>query len=320
MELRHLGESGLVVGAVGLGCNNLGRPGTPTESIAGARALVHAALDAGVSLFDIADVYGAPRGRSEELLGQALAGRRDHAVIATKFGMDMQGGSGPDFGARGSRGYIRRAVEASLRRLNTDWIDLYQLHRPDTGTPIAETLSALDDLVRDGHVRYAGVCNLAAWQLADAAWIAKTNNVVSPVTAQNHYSLLERDAERELLPACERFGLSLLPYFPLANGLLTGKYTRDQPPPAGSRLANRQRLIDDAPWHKIEKLRALASSRGITMATLAIGWLAAQPAVGSVIAGATTPNQITANSNALHWQPTPEDLEAVDKICPPTRR
>jgi aryl-alcohol dehydrogenase-like predicted oxidoreductase len=317
VELRHLGESGLVVGAVGLGCNNLGRPGTPAESLAGSRTLIHSAIDAGMSLFDVADVYGAPRGRSEELLGQALAGKRDLAVIATKFGMDMQGANGQDFGARGARRYIRRAAETSLRRLGTDWIDLYQLHRPDPGTPIAETLAALDDLVRDGLIRYAGVCNLAGWQLADAVWTARTKNISGPVSSQSHYSLLERDAERELVPACDRFGLSLLPYFPLANGLLTGKYTRDQPPPTGSRLANRQRMLDDAPWHQIEKLRAFAGERGITMATLAIGWLAAQPAVGSVIAGATTPDQVKSNAAAIRWKPTPDDLTALDEITPP---
>ncbi|WP_436493054.1 aldo/keto reductase [Actinokineospora sp. HUAS TT18] len=319
MELRHLGESGLVVGAVGLGCNNLGRPGTPAESLAGSRALVHAALDAGMSLFDVADVYGAPRGRSEELLGQALAGKREHAVIATKFGMDMQGGNGPDFGARGARRYVRKAAEASLRRLGTDWIDLYQLHRPDPSTPIAETLAALDDLVRAGMIRYGGVCNLAGWQVADAVWTARTTTTPVPVSSQDHYSLLERGVEREVLPACDRFGLSLLPYFPLANGLLTGKYTRDQPPPAGSRLANRQRLLDEAPWHKIEKLRAFAGERGITMVSLAIGWLAAQPAVGSVIAGATTPDQVAANANAIRWRPNADDLVVLDEICPPRR-
>ncbi|SDC78235.1 aldo/keto reductase [Actinokineospora iranica] len=320
MELRHLGESGLVVSAVGLGCNNLGRPGTAAESLAGSRALVHTALDAGVTLFDVADVYGAPRGRSEELLGQALSGRRDHAVIATKFGVDMQGANGPDFGARGSRRYLRQAAEASLRRLGTDWIDLYQLHRPDPGTPLAETLSALDDLVRDGLVRYAGVCNLAAWQIADVGWTARTERLRPLVSSQNHYSLLERETEREVLPACAKFGMSVLPYFPLANGLLTGKYARDVEPPQGSRLAGRQRLLADAPWDRIEKLRAFAEERGITMATLAIGWLAAQPAVGSVIAGATAPEQVLENARAARWRPTAEDLAAIDEICPPMRR
>jgi aryl-alcohol dehydrogenase-like predicted oxidoreductase len=320
METRHLGDSGLVVGVVGLGGNNLGRPGTAAESVSGARALVGAALDAGITLFDVADVYGAPRGHSEELLGAALAGRRDRAVIATKFGVDMQGGNGPDFGARGARRYVRLAAESSLRRLGTDWIDLFQLHRPDPATPIAETLAALDDLVRAGTVRYAGLCNLAGWQLADASWVARTAHLAGPVSAQAQYSLLERDTEREVIPACRRFGLGLLPYFPLANGLLTGKYLRGRPPPEGSRLAGRTRLLADAPWDRIEKLRAFADERGISMTTLAIGWLAAQPGVGSVIAGATTPEQVAANAAAVTWRPAAEDLLAIDEICPPGRR
>ncbi|MBA8929182.1 aryl-alcohol dehydrogenase-like predicted oxidoreductase [Kutzneria viridogrisea] len=320
MEQRRLGDSGLVVSAVGLGCNNLGRPGTATESLAGARAVVEAALDNGVMFFDVADVYGAPRGRSEELLGQALSGRREHAVIATKFGVDMQGVNGPDFGARGSRRYVRRAVESSLRRLNTDWIDLYQLHRPDPATPLEETLSVLDDLVHEGKIRYVGHCNLAGWQLADAAWSANSANVAAPVSAQNHYSLLEREVEREVVPACQRFGLGLLPYFPLANGLLTGKYSREGQPPAGSRLAGRDRLLADAPWDRIEKLRAFAEERSMPMAQLAIGWLAAQPTVGSVICGATNPDQVRANAKAADWTPLPEELDVIDEICPPGRR
>jgi 1-deoxyxylulose-5-phosphate synthase len=320
VETRHLGDSGLVVSLVGLGGNNLGRPGTAAASLAGARALVGAALDAGVTLFDVADVYGAPRGHSEELLGQALSGRRDQAVIATKFGVDMQGANGPDFGARGSRSYVRRAAEASLRRLGTDWIDLFQIHRPDPGTPMEETLAGLDDLVRAGKVRYSGLCNLPGWQLADTMWKARTGGFAVPVSTQGHYSLLEREAERELIPACQRFGLSLLPYFPLANGLLTGKYARGVEPPEGSRLAGRTRMLADAPWDRIEKLRALADELGITMATLAIGWLAMQPGVGSVIAGATTPAQVTANAAAVGWRPTADDLLAIDEICPPARR
>jgi len=320
VELRHLGESGLVVSVVGLGCNNLGRPGTAAESLAGSRALIGAAIDAGINLFDVADVYGAPRGRSEELLGQALSGRRDHAVIATKFGVDMQGANGPDFGARGSRRYVKRAVEASLRRLGTDWIDLYQLHRADPETPVEETLGALDDLVREGLIRYGGVCNLAGWQIADAVWLSRTRHVLAPIAAENHYSLLEREAERDVIPACERFGLGLLPYFPLANGLLTGKYHRDTEPPANARLAGRTRLLADAPWDRIEKLRAFADERGIPMATVAIGWLVAQRPVGSVIAGATTPEQAVANAGAAQWHPTPDDLRLLDEICPPGRR
>jgi aryl-alcohol dehydrogenase-like predicted oxidoreductase len=309
-----------VVSVVGLGGNNLGRPGTAAESLAGARALVSAALDAGITLFDVADVYGAPRGRSEELLGQALANRRDRAVIATKFGVDMQGANGPDFGARGSRRYVKLAAEASLRRLGTDWIDLYQVHRLDPGTPLEETLAGLDDLVRAGSIRYAGLCNLAGWQLADAHWKARTAGLTGPVAAQSQYSLLERDAEREILPACHRFGLSLLPYFPLANGLLTGKYLRGVDPPPDSRLAGRSRLLADAPWSRIEKLRAFADERGISMSTLAIGWLAARRGVGSVIAGATTPEQVAVNAVGAGWQPSAEDLLAIDEICPPSRR
>lgn len=320
MDQRRLGDSGLVVSAVGLGCNNLGRPGTATETLAGARSVVDAALDAGITFFDVADVYGAPRGRSEELLGQALSGRREHAVIATKFGMDMQGANGPDFGARGSRRYVRRAVESSLRRLGTDWIDVYQLHRPDPQTPLEETLSVLDDLVREGKVRYIGHCNLAGWQLADAAWTAGTSNLTAPVSAENHYSLLERESEREIIPACQRFGLGLLPYFPLANGLLTGKYERDAKPPEGSRLAGRERLLADAPWERIDRLRRFAEERDLSMVELAIGWLAAQPAVSSVIAGATSAEQVRQNATAADWLPTPADLSEIDVICPPGRR
>jgi aryl-alcohol dehydrogenase-like predicted oxidoreductase len=320
VEVRRLGGSGLAVSVVGLGCNNLGRPGTATESLAGTREVVDAALDAGINLFDVADVYGAPRGRSEELLGMALSGQRDRAVIATKFGMDMQGVNGPDFGARGARGYVRRAAESSLRRLGTDWIDLYQLHRPDPDTPIAETLDALDDLVTAGKVRYVGHCNLAGWQLADAAWAGRSHGLAAPVAAQNHYSLLEREAEREIVPACRRFDVALLPYFPLANGLLTGKYRRDQEPPAGSRLAGRHRLLADAPWDRVEALRSFAKERELPMTTVAIGWLAAAASVGSVIAGATSAEQVTANAAAAGWRPSPEDLSRLDEICPPGRR
>jgi 1-deoxyxylulose-5-phosphate synthase len=319
VEQRRLGESGLVVSVIGLGCNNLGRPGTATVDELGARAVVDAALDSGITLFDVADVYGSPRGRSEELLGDALAGRRDRAVIATKFGMDMGGANGPDFGARGSRRYIRRAVESSLRRLRTDWIDLYQLHRPDPVTPIEETLAALDDLVRAGKVRYIGHSNLTGWQVADMAWTARSKNMCSPVSSQNHYSLLERDVEREVVPACERFGLGLLPYFPLASGLLTGKYSADSPPPERSRLASRERILSEAPWPRIEGLRSFAEKAGITLLDVAIGGLAAQPTVASVIAGATTPSQVRANASAGSWRPGPDELAAIDEICPPGR-
>lgn len=306
-----------MVSAIGLGCNNLGRPGTAAESPAGARAVVDAALESGITFFDVADAYGAPRGRSEELLGQALSGRRERAVIATKFGMDVQGDGGPGSAAGGSRRYIRRAVESSLRRLGTEWIDLYQLHRPDPVTPIDETLSTLDDLVREGKIGYVGVCNLAGWQLADACWTASTAGGARPVSAQNHYSLLSRDAEREVVPACRRFGVGLLPYFPLANGLLTGKYQRDRMPPAGSRLAGRRQLLTDAPWDRIDRLREFADRRRTSMTSVALGWLAAQDVVASVISGATTPEQVRSNAAAGQWRPDDAERAEIDALCPP---
>ncbi|MGJ7909110.1 aldo/keto reductase [Actinopolyspora sp. H202] len=320
MEQRRLGDSGLVVSAVGLGCNNLGRPGTTTESPRGAQHVVNRALDSGITFFDVADAYGSPRGRSEELLGQALRGHRDRAVIATKFGMDMQGGNGPDFEARGSRRYVRRAVEASLRRLDTEWIDLYQLHRADPLTPLDETLSVLDDLVREGKIRYVGHCNLAGWQTVDASWTSTHRGITGPVSAQIHYSLLEREAEREVIPACSKFGVGLIPYFPLANGLLTGKYQQGQEPPEGSRLSGRERLLADAPWERIERLREFAAKREISMIATAIGWLAAQPTVGSVISGATSPEQVESNASAGQWRPSQADLDEIDTICPPAYR
>ncbi|MEU1641903.1 aldo/keto reductase [Micromonospora zamorensis] len=313
MTYRRLGDSGLVVSVVGIGCNNFGRK----LDLDGTRAVVDAALDAGINLFDTADIYGEPQGGSEELLGQALKGRRDDVVVATKFGMDMNGLNGPDFGARGSRRYIARAVEASLRRLGTDHIDLYQMHEPDPGTPIDETLAALDDLVRDGKVRYLGNSNFAGWQIADADWVASSNGRARFISAQNHYSLLERSVETEVIPACERFGLGMLPFFPLANGLLTGKYKRSGQPPAGSRLSGGGRYAERlaaADWDTIEAIEAYAAERGLSMLQVAIGGLAAQPAVTSVIAGATTPEQVVANAAAGTWEPSDEDLTALRAI------
>ncbi|MDG4783856.1 aldo/keto reductase [Micromonospora sp. WMMD961] len=313
MTYRRLGDSGLVVSVVGIGCNNFGRK----LDLDGTRAVVDAALDAGINLFDTADIYGEPQGASEELLGQALKGRRDDVVVATKFGMDMNGLNGPDFGARGSRRYIARAVEASLRRLGTDHIDLYQMHEPDPGTPIDETLAALDDLVRDGKVRYLGNSNFTGWQIADADWVASSNGRARFISAQNHYSLLERSVETEVIPACERFGLGMLPFFPLANGLLTGKYRREAQPPAGSRLSGGGRYAERlaaADWDTIEAIEAYAGERGLSMLQVAIGGLAAQPAVTSVIAGATTPEQVLANAAAGTWEPTDEDLAALRAI------
>lgn len=313
MTYRRLGDSGLVVSVVGIGCNNFGRK----LDLDGTRAVVDAALDAGINFFDTADIYGEPQGGSEELLGQALKGRRDDVVVATKFGMDMHGLNGPDHGARGARRYIARAVEASLRRLDTDHIDLYQMHEPDPGTPIDETLAALDDLVTAGKVRYLGNSNFAGWQIADADWVASSNGRSRFISAQNHYSLLERSVEAEVIPACERFGLGMLPFFPLANGLLTGKYKRDEAPPAGSRLSGGGRYAERlaaADWDTIEAIEAYAAERGVSMLQVAIGGLAARPAVTSVIAGATTPEQVRANAEAGTWQPTDADLAALDAL------
>jgi aryl-alcohol dehydrogenase-like predicted oxidoreductase len=303
---RRLGASGLAVSSVGIGCNNFGRRMTADR----VPAVVHAALDLGINLFDTSDTYGDPQGESERLLGAALGNRRDDAVIATKFGMDMGGANGADHGARGSRRYIARAVEASLRRLGTDHIDLYQLHAPDPHTPIEETLSALDDLVHAGKVRYLGNSNFAGWQVADAAWTAKVRGLTPFVSAQNYYSLLHRDAEAELVPACAKYGLGILPFFPLESGLLSGKYRRGAPAPAGTRLASGPAAgrLADAPWDVIERLEQYAKDRDLTLLDVAIGGLAAQPGVASVIAGATSPEQVRANVAAGSWRPSPDDL------------
>ena len=316
--LRRLGRSGLAVSATGLGCNNLGRAGTATAELAGSRAVVDAALDAGITLFDVADIYGAEPGLSERFLGQALGSRRDQVVLATKFGMAAGGANGRDDGARGSRRYIIQSVEASLRRLGTDWIDLYQLHEPDRVTPLAETLAALDDLVRSGKVRYIGHSNFAGWQLADAAWLAADAGTVPFISAQNEYSLVERGIEGELIPAAEHFGVGVLPFFPLANGLLTGKYRRDSAAPAGSRLTDlKPALLQSAPWDAVEALAAFCDERDLTMVEVAFGWLLSRPAVASVIAGATSPAQVAANAAASgRWSPDAGELAALDAIFP----
>ncbi|AZI57033.1 aldo/keto reductase [Nakamurella antarctica] len=317
-SLRRLGNSGLAVSATGLGCNNLGRKGTVTATLPGCALLISAAVDAGITLFDTADIYGAQPGLSEELLGKALGKRRGDVVVATKFGMDAQGLNGPDFGARGSRRYIRTAVEGSLSRLGTDWIDLYQQHEPDPATPIAETISALTELVREGKIRYFGHSNFSGWQLADADWTARSGGYEGFISAQNDYSLLNRRIEVDLLPAARAFGVGVLPFYPLANGLLTGKYTRDHRP-ADSRITDlKPHLFDTAPFDQLEALASLARERDITMVELVFGWLLAQPSVSSVIAGATTPAQIQANAAAADaWVPTTADLVAIDHIFPP---
>jgi aryl-alcohol dehydrogenase-like predicted oxidoreductase len=292
MRHRQLGRSGLTVSVVGLGGNNFGR----RLDLEQTRAVVDTALDSGINLIDTANSYG-DRGGSETFLGEVLKGRRDDVVLATKFGSDM--GEGPGV-ARASRWYIRRAVDQSLRRLQTDRIDLYQLHLPDGITPIAETLAALDDLVQEGKVLYTGSSNFAGWQVVDAEWMARTTGTERFISAQNHYSLLARAAEAELLPACEAVGVGVLPYFPLANGLLTGKYRRGQERPAGTRMDGRE--ISAKQWDRIERLAAFAEERGHTLLELAIGGLLARPSVGSVIAGATSPEQVKANVAAADWE------------------
>src|SRR5215471_12790501 len=307
MRYLALGNSGLVVSAVGLGCNNFGG----RLDLAGTRAVVEAAIDAGITLFDTADTYGGGGG-SEKLLGQVLAGRRDQVVIATKFGhqhADM--GYGHAAGAKGGRAYIRRAVEQSLRRLRTDYIDLYQIHTPDPLTPIAETLTALSELVREGKVRYLGHSNFAGWQIAEAACVARELGAVPFISVQNHWSLLERAAEDEVVPAARHFGLGVLPFFPLANGLLTGKIRRGQPVPENSRLAGRPEYVTDAKLDRVEALIAWCGEQGITILDAAIGGLAALPGCTSVIAGATTPEQAKANAAAAAWEPTQEQLAVL---------
>jgi aryl-alcohol dehydrogenase-like predicted oxidoreductase len=313
---RRVGKSGLTVSTVGLGCNNLGRANTRTESQEATDAVVHAAVDAGITLFDVADTYGREPGLSETMLGKALGNRRPDVVLATKFGMDMKGASGPDFGARGSRRYIVQAVEASLRRLGTDWIDLYQFHTPDPLTPIDETLSALDALVSSGKVRYIGHSNRAGWQIAQAEYVARELGSTRFISTQNHYNLLDRRAELEVTPAAEEFGLGVLPYFPLANGLLTGKYSPGHAP-EGSRLSHtRRHLVDDADWDQLGRFSSFAKERGLDEIQVAFSWLAAQPSVASVIAGATRPEQVRQNAGAADWLPSVEDLEELDSIFP----
>jgi 1-deoxyxylulose-5-phosphate synthase len=317
--LRHLGSSGLTVSTVGLGCNNLGRPRTATESQEGSTAVVRAAVDAGITFFDVADVYGAEPGLSEERLGVALGSRRADVVVATKFGMDARGANGPDHGARGSRRYVIASVEASLRRLGTDWIDLYQFHTPDPGTPVEETLSALDDLVRSGKVRYVGHSNRAGWQIAEAGLLARSLGTERFVSSQSHYNLLDRRAELEVVPASEAFGLGVLPYFPLANGLLTGKYTRDDAPADGRITHSKPAMLESAPWDALEAYSAFAAERGLSEVEVAFSWLASQPTVSSVIAGATRPEQVVQNAAAVH-DLSAEDLARLDAIFPPPEK
>lgn len=316
MHYRQLGRSGLTVSAVGLGCNNFGGQ---TTDIAGAnaayglmdleqsRAVIDAAFDAGITFFDTADLYG--NGGSETFLGEVLKDRRGEVIIATKWGAGLDPGGPVKWG---SRDYIRQACEASLRRLNGDYIDLYQMHWPDPRTPLAETIAALDELVREGKVRHVGHSHFTIDQIAEADGIARAAGQTPFVAAQDHYSLLAREAEAERLPACERYGIGLLPYFPLANGWLTGKYRRDRPAPAGTRMAGKP--IDDRTYDVIEGLAAFAAARGRTMVDIAIGALLYQPAVACVIAGATKPAQAVSNAAAADWLPNVADMAELDAL------
>lgn len=312
MKSRNLGNSGLRVSLVGLGCNNFGG----RIDVEASRKVVHKALDLGITLLDTADMYGN-RGGSESCLGQILGDRRKSIVLATKFGYPMDEAE-PLKGA--SRRYIMTAVEASLKRLKTDWIDLYQIHRPDPLTPLEETLRAMDDLVRQGKVRYLGCSNLPAWQVAHAKWTCRETRLDSFVSCQDEYSLLVRGIERELMPAMQAYGLGLLPYFPLASGLLTGKYARGAAAGSDTRFAHwahlAKRYLTDANWNTVERLSKFASARGHTLLELAFSWLAARPTVSSIIAGATKPEQVEMNVKAAEWSLTHDDITEIDALAP----
>jgi aryl-alcohol dehydrogenase-like predicted oxidoreductase len=310
MKQRSVGRSGLRVSQVGLGCNNLGQ----RIDFAASQAVVHKALDVGITLFDTADTYRVPTAGSEEYLGQILGERRKDIVLATKFGNPMDK-EGIKRGA--SRRYVVAAVEDSLRRLGTDWIDLLQVHRPDPLTPIEETLRALDDLIRQGKVRYIGCSNFAAWQVVEALWTSRQCGLAPFVSCQDEYSLLMRRPEQAQIPMMQAYGVGLLPYYPLASGLLTGKYRRNAPLPADARLVvhvgrYKNRFINDTNWPIVEALEDFATQRGHSLLELAFGWLAAQPVVSSIIAGATKPEQVAANVKAVDWELSTEDLKAIN--------
>lgn len=304
LATRPLGSSGIAASIVGLGCNNFGR----RADLAATRAVVDAALEEGVTFFDTADIYG--RGMSEEYLGEVLRGRRDAMVLATKFGMDMGDGRGP----RGSRQYVLDAAEASLKRLRTEVIDYYWYHRPDGVTPIRETLEALHELVKAGKVRAIGASNFDADQLREAAAVAEEHGLTPFTAVQNEYSLLVRDAERDVLPACQELGIAFVPFFPLASGLLTGKYRRGEAAPSGTRLSGRDEIATPEQFDLLEAVQGYADERGVPMSDVAIGALLAQDAVSSVIAGATKPEQVRANAAAGRWAPTEDDLAALSDV------
>lgn len=309
---RTLGHSDIEVPALGIGSNAFGARTDADEVV----AIVDAAIEEGVAFFDTADVYSL--GESEALLGRAIAGRRDQVVVATKFGMDMQGVNGDDGGRRGTPEYVRTAIEASLRRLGTDHVDLYQLHTPDPSTPVEETLGALHELVQEGKVRAIGCSNFQAWQLVDAAWQARTRDLTSFATAQNEYSLYNPAAEVELTPASAALGVGILPYFPLAYGLLTGKYSRGEAAPAGSRLEQQEQRLAEADWDRVDALQRIADGAGASLLELAIGGLASRPQVSSVIAGISRPQQVAVNAAAARWTPDAAVTEQLDALATPT--
>jgi len=314
MDYRYLGKSGLKVSAIGVGCNNFGAG----SDQAATSAVVQKALDVGITLFDTADCYGSTK--SEEFLGKALGSHRKNVIIATKFGIPL--GEGYDVRGGGSRDYIVRAAEASLRRLGTDYIDLYQYHMPDANTPIEESMSALDTLVRQGKVRYIGHSNFTGGMAADAAWTAKTKNLTPFISAQNRYSLLTRDIELDLVPACEMHGVGILPYFPLESGLLSGKYKRNVKADSDTRFAKwgttgMMGLFNtEQKFTQVEQLHDLAEKSGCSILEIAFGWLLSKPYIGSVIAGATKPEQIEQNAKAASWRPTADLAKAIDAITP----
>jgi aryl-alcohol dehydrogenase-like predicted oxidoreductase len=310
VKQRKLGSSGLLISEVGLGCNNFGGRMDKESS----RKVIDHALELGITFLDTADVYGG-MGPSETILGEVLGKRRDAVVLATKFGFPMDE-AGTLKGA--SRRYAYRALDASLRRLRTDWIDLYQVHRPDPATPLEETMAVLDEFVRSGKVRYIGLSNHPAWKVVDAQWIARENRSAPIVSCQDEYSLLVRDVERELIPALEHLGLGLLPYFPLAAGMLTGKYHRGASPPSDARLAKNSglagRYLNDANYEKVESLRSFCEQRGRTLLELAFSWVMARPTVACMMAGATSPAQLDQNVKAVEWSLTADELAEIDRI------
>ncbi len=317
MESRTLGTSSMAVSAIGLGGNNFGRPGTASENQEGTAAVVEAALDSGITFIDTADVYGKEFGLSERLLGEALRGRRDSVIIATKFGHTGMAPAMADGAPMGSRAYIRAAVAGSLERLGVETIDLYQQHTPDPATPIEETLGALAELVEEGKVRELGNSNFTAVQLHAADAAAEQLGTSRFVSAQNQYNLLDREVEGEVLPVAEQLGIGFLPFFPLANGLFTGKFTRTERPADSRIVRQRPQVADDAPWDAIEAFDAFAAERGIQILEATLGWFLARPGLSSVIAGATRPEQVGQNAAAgSGWRPNADELAAIDGFFP----